>query len=402
MKKILFAAFVAVLALAGCEKQEVINSNVATSEVVATWIDEQVTVNADENGTVMTYNSGVEVVGQTRTNFDSKFSVELTNSFKNEKKEQIVDNWGDFEPKIKTYRKAIGSKRDGYIKITDSVLVREIIVGDVKYVQEFYFQVAEYNDGHTKMTLPYYGVEVIDNDMTIKPINSVEKNGKAYARRIYAFSSIAMVNGKNHVKNDEIIAYHQIEKINGRYILNSNILEKNLQSLESQDGRAGFVAKAKVNSEYSDGKKGPETYTETVYAYGEPVNYHPSGGGAVKVKNRSDVQLKKATWKVDAKEAESLTSGSKYLLKTSHTDVVTLDLGVFTKEVTFKREDVVFDNGVLYESLTEKMRFDENSVRISKTTWTKVENGIYNVELAIEATMNGQPVVVPVTFLAKN
>ncbi len=395
-------AALAVIVLAACEKETFI-SNIATSEVADSGRDATVTVEANDGGTTISYKSWIQVYGQTRAEFDSKFSIELINSLKNVKENVTVANWATYEPKVKTSRKATASKHDAYIKTTDSVQVYTVDYGTIKFEYPLTFQVAEYDDGYTKITMPYYGYdEIVNNDMTVKSASSVEKDGKAYARRIYNHSITVMVNRETYVVTNEVVASRPIEKINGKYILSSNMVEKSLLPLKNQDGRAGFVSKAKVTSEYSDGTKDTETFTETAYAYGENTSYHPANGNVVKIANRADLQFKKATLKIDAKSIEKLSSGSPYLLKTLHTDILELDLGVFTTEIAFKRENVYLDNGILYEPLTDKMMFDENSVRVIKTTWTSVEDDIYNVEVKIQMTINGKAATGYITFFAKN
>ena len=394
MKHVMLFIAAAVISLTSCEQLEPTgNSNIATCEVVDCGKDAVVTVEASNGGTQISYRTWVELKGQTRADFESKISVVLTNSFSNLKKEFLVTNWNLGEAKAQLAYGSYGTKADGCIKITDSVKVYTVINNLVKIEYPLKYQVPLYDDGHVRVIMPHYGYDksIVNNGFSVEKISSVERNGKAYARRLLRHSITVKVNGESYQPTAEIVLFRQIEKKDGNYILNSDLVQKSILPLNSSDDRCGFVARAKVSSEYSNGNKLTETFSEAIYATGENVRV----SNALQVKKRSELQLKKATLVTEVKPVQNNAGTTQYMYKSLHTDVLQLDFGLFVAEVPFKYETCLFDNGVITEPLTESLMFDEKTVKVKKITWTTVDadSGLNNCEISIAMNLNGKEVL---------
>jgi len=78
-----------------------------------------------------------------------------------------------------------GTRQDGYITITDSVMVYTINFKDFSFAYEMEYEVAVYDDGITRETLPYHKITNLkDNGLEMVPIESVHDESLAvFARR---------------------------------------------------------------------------------------------------------------------------------------------------------------------------------------------------------------------------
>ena len=68
------------------------------------------------------------------------------------------------------------------------------------------YQAAVYDDGITKVTMPYHKyTDVRDNGGELSDLESVTENGVTYLRKLYKHSIVADFNGKSYTVNAEIV-----------------------------------------------------------------------------------------------------------------------------------------------------------------------------------------------------
>ena len=184
-------AALAVCGLTSCEKDNYELPEVIESEVSDSGIDETVTETVNEEGGVsLSYKTWIQVQGQTRASFDNRVEATLRGKLADFSREVEVANWhfGD-KPETFVTRRAGESRKDGFVTITDSLLVYTVKYENFELAFELPFEVAVYDDGFTRQVMPYYYYSNLqDRGGKIENMDSGEDEGFAYAQKRYTLS----------------------------------------------------------------------------------------------------------------------------------------------------------------------------------------------------------------------
>ena len=135
-------AALAVCGLTSCEKDNYELPEVIESEVSDSGIDETVTETVNEEGGVsLSYKTWIQV--QTRASFDNRVEATLRGKLADFSREVEVANWhfGD-KPETFVTRRAGESRKDGFVTITDSLLVYTVKYENFELAFELPFEVA--------------------------------------------------------------------------------------------------------------------------------------------------------------------------------------------------------------------------------------------------------------------
>ena len=252
-------AALAVCGLTSCNKDDFELPEVIESEVSDSGIDETVTETVNEEGGVsLSYKTWIQVQGQTRASFDNRVEATLEAELADFSREAEVANWhfGD-KPVTFVTKRAGESRKDGFVTITDSLLVYTVKYENFELAFELPFEVAVYDDGVTRQVMPYYYYSNLqDKGGKIENMDSGEEEGVAYARKRYIHTIAVDFNGKTYEVTGETLLKRRLGSADEPYILNSTLLSYGISPDETGEAISMLV----VRQKWSTGREVDRNY----------------------------------------------------------------------------------------------------------------------------------------------
>ncbi|MBQ8677375.1 MAG: hypothetical protein IJ529_02760 [Alphaproteobacteria bacterium] len=215
------------------------NPQIVASSVTASGADENISSSSVTGsdgliGTQLSYQSWIAVAGQTRAAFEKRIAVTLTDRLSFTSVSQTVTGFEFGTPVVSREHKKLGSRLEqDYVTITDSALVYTLTYANgFKLVYELVYEVPVYDDGITKITMPYYQIESIeDNGLTISDLADETAEGKVWKRKNCTHSITVWLNGQSFVISSQTEAKSEQQED----VLQSSIVAKEGYELVSYD-----------------------------------------------------------------------------------------------------------------------------------------------------------------------
>ncbi len=138
-----------------CEKDPLF-PEVIESEVYDNGSAEEVTVTPASDGTSLSYESWIMVRGVTKGAFDNRAAVTLNASMPNIAETRDVVVWDFDTPRVVQTRETGESRIEGFVTITDSVLVYTVVTEEFEFSHRLHYEVGVYDDGVTRQVMPYH------------------------------------------------------------------------------------------------------------------------------------------------------------------------------------------------------------------------------------------------------
>ena len=302
-------------------------------------------------------------IGQTRAAFEDKVSVTLNNELSNISDVRSVNHWnlGDYQTVIS--KEAFERKEEGFVTITDSVLVYTVKFDEFSFDYRLNYEVAVYDDGITRQIMPYYYYSNIkDNGGTLEMADSYVDGDFAYARRIYHHSLSVDFAGKTYQIQADITLRRKIGNADERYIVRSEVLDKKIvYSPEDQ----GFVSSIKIKSLMSDNEVREDLYSSFLPAYSERY----TGDEITFYGKLSDIKLQDISIET---VSHSFDEENNYIIKERITENCILKYNNFNLTIPLVHYEALFDNVVLQEDMFS-CYYDEQKVRVKSENWSFIE-----------------------------
>ncbi len=265
---------------------------VIESEVVDPGVAEEVTeVNNGTEGTSLSYESWIVVhqvfadgstskpQGGTRAARSSsggnKISVLLSNTIANSSSTLEVSDFtlnAEGVPGV-DYRE-LGSNRhetQSFVTVVDSAMVYTVDRG--LFAVEFIlpYQVAVYNDGITKVTMPYHKYsELRDNGGSLSDLDNAEVNGKVYQRKLYKHEISVAFNGKEYAVSAEIVLMKEQQE---DYLVSQKVVDSGVELVSYDINARTGVSKSWIKLEENWSVSGVKTVTKEVLLYNSDAEY---------------------------------------------------------------------------------------------------------------------------------
>ena len=202
------AVLAGMVTLVSCEKDEPFQPEVIESEVLDQGMDESIKVQSGTEGTSLSYESWILVKGITRAEFENRVSVTLNNQLKHISGELDVRDFNEGEAVLEFSNKAGESKKDGFVTVTDSILVCTVRYPDFSFDYELTYQVGVYDDGVTRMVMPHYQYEnITDKGSTFSAVEKVSEGDKEYEKRTLTHELEVTLNGEVYTVFAEFVLY---------------------------------------------------------------------------------------------------------------------------------------------------------------------------------------------------
>ncbi len=216
-------------------------------------------------GTKLSYKSWIMVKGQTRAAFENKVEVTLNNAFNNTDTTIVVPDFklGDYTTEI-SYKKR-SERREGFVTVSDSVLVYTVRFEQFSFDYELDHEVAFYNDGVTSQTMPYHQIGIIkDNGYKLNDLEFIietdeNERERVYLRKLLTHSISVEFNGKSY----DLTAKVELRRFAGFHpcAISSELVQTGISDINNGVWQTSYSAWAEVRHVYSDGTTKVRKYT---------------------------------------------------------------------------------------------------------------------------------------------
>ena len=273
LSSIASALFLGTLLFTSCgDPWGIDNQDVVESQVLDRGLGDKVTQKQLPNSdTELTYESWIKVktktVPKTRAGSDdgTVFTVLLKDVFHNTDTTLVIDNYyfdlGDYTTDV-SYRTQ-GTCRDGYTTVTDSVMVYTVSYNDFSFEYEIEYEVAVYDDGISRGTLPYHKIQNLrDNGVTIEKLESVhDQSLTVFARRQLNHSISVELDGETYTMKGKVILQTPFDSAIEPYVKKSELLSTSYFTVGEY-----VHSELRVKQWWSDGQVKTETIDTQLYA----------------------------------------------------------------------------------------------------------------------------------------
>lgn len=166
---------------------------------------------------------------------------------------------GEYTTDISYYVK--GTRQDGYVTITDSVMVYTLSFEDFSFAYELEYEVAVYDDGITKETMPYHKIKNLqDKGMEIVPIENIhDESLTVFARRQINHSITVEFCGETYTLKGKVILQTPFGTAFEPYVKKSDLLDARYYTEGGQ-----VYSALRLRRYWSDGQTRTETITVPV------------------------------------------------------------------------------------------------------------------------------------------
>lgn len=364
-------AALAVCGLTSCNKDDFELPEVIESEVSDSGIDEAVTETVNEEGGVsLSYKTWIQVQGQTRASFDNRVEATLKAELADFSREAEVANWhfGD-KPETLVSKAAGESRQDGFVTITDSLLVYTVKYENFELAFELPFEVAVYDDGFTRQVMPYYYYSNLqDRGGKIENMDSAEEEGFAYARKRYTHTIAVDFNGKTYEVTGEALLKRRLGPADEPYIVNSYPLSLGI----SPDETGEALSMAIVRQKWSTGEEVDQRYVLNLGAVIHSEVLHWVEIGAY----HDDLAIVSAELNEGVKSPR--TTEEKFLSSFMIEQDYVVEYNYFTITVKVAHDVAHYDDGVSeFDFLSYDFENLEDSFSFEKGNSGEDENGAY-------------------------
>lgn len=224
------------------------------------------------SGTELSYESWIKV--QTKTapktraggNDGDIVSVLLKDVFHNTDSTITFNNKffdiGDYTTDI-SYR-VKGTRQDGYVTITDSVMVYTVSFEDFSFEYELEYEVAVYDDGISRELMPYHKIQNLkDKGMEISKLESInDESLTVFARRQIDHSISVDLNGETYIIKGKVILQMPYGTADEPYVKKSELLSSSYYTSGDQ-----VHSELRLKRWWSDGQVKTETLDIQLNAY---------------------------------------------------------------------------------------------------------------------------------------
>ena len=371
--------FASMIVFASCEKDEPTLPEVIESEVLDEGLSENVKSEVTEQGTKLSYESWITVKGQTRAAFEDKVSVILNGELNNVSDTCVVLSWNFDDYQTSLTNETTDEKVDGFVTITDSVVVYTVSFNEFSFEYRLNYEVAVYNDGITRQVMPYlYYSNIRDNGGSFEILDSYAEGQYIYAKRAYHHSISVDFAGETYELHADVILKRQIGYGNEPFILRSEVVEKSVNFSSAENA---YVSSIVTSSDYSNGETKEEEFSTPLQIYSQPAEAQ-----AIKVNGTvDDLVLEDIEMVETDRYFEANDEG--YILKERISENCILHFNYFDLTIPFIRYSAVFDNGVLTEVMAG-CSIENREIHIKSMDWDLIENNgneyHYYLELRVE------------------
>lgn len=343
MKKNMFtliiaaAAMVASTTFVSCQKEDE-PIEVIKSEVLETGSSPIDIVSNGITGTQLAYESWIKVNIETKASGEQLVKAKLQADILASVFEVKADGFEPQPVKVSYSYRENGRKQDGFVTTIDSVMVCKLDYGAFAYEQELLYQVAIYDDGISKQTMPYHRFgELQVGDYSLSALDNAIIRGAEYERMLFRQQLTASFGNQQYVMNNCLVLLKYVSGTETPiepgevYQTKTEILDMGIDS----EARA-YTTWLKARQYFSDGTTKDVLCSAYVGAggYSNELKY--------KLVNTADIKIVS----YDISEGTIKTGGGSYV--TENVNVLTkqwvvkIKYNLFTEETYFYEQEAYY------------------------------------------------------------
>ena len=291
-------------------------------------------------GTKLSYKSWIMVKGQTRAAFENKVEVTLNNAFNNTDTTIVVPDFklGDYTTEI-SYKKR-SERREGFVTVSDSVLVYTVRFEQFSFDYELDHEVAFYNDGVTSQTMPYHQIGIIkDNGYKLTTFDSEVDGEEVYACKQLLHSISVEFNGKNYDVSAKVKLYRHLGSAYEPYILRSQLIGEGAWMA----GEHLITSVLNIHQVWSDGRVNDDPVVCSFPFDNDGRLYEPA---VITIRDYKN-DLKIVNMELVKGELEPAYSEGNYVQVYDRKYLVNIDYGYFNITIPIVANEAYYDDGVL-------------------------------------------------------
>lgn len=360
--------------LSSCSDDDDLLPEVLESEVYNEGETGEITVKTGTDGTTLSYESWIMVRGTTRASFDNRVSVTLNGTLNDVDSACTVDNWRLENCETSVSYENAGTRTDGFVTITDSVLVYTVKYDEFSFSFRLDYEVPVYDDGVSRQVMPYHRyTNLKDLGYTLKTADSYVDGEIAYARQIYQHKISVDFGGKSYTVTADITLRRWLGYAEQPYIVRSSLIAEGIWAASEHI----LTSVLNIHQIWSDGS----TVDDPVVCYfsyeDESRMLDPASVTARNFKN--DLAVSNA-WLSGGEKAASLREGP-YLEVYTESYFWNVNYGYFQIAIPLELWGAFYDDGVLSRELP-KYGFDDITTEAPELVFENSgsdANGRYNV-----------------------
>lgn len=377
MKKqftLIVAAMAAIATIVACDKEV----EVISSEVLDTGSEKVEVVSSCISGTQLSYETWIKMNLETKASGEQVVKATLKADISASMFDVKTDGFELQPVKLSYSYREDGRKTDGFVTIIDSVMVCNLDYGAFAYDQELKYQVAVYDDGISKETLPYHRFDksLTVGDYTLNELDNVGIMEAIYERRIFIQQLKTTFGGQQYKLNNSLVLMKLVSGIE-----NPSALEKPDYRTKTEILDMGYTdldgcckSWLKARQYYSDG------YTRDIEC---SVNI---GGGSnhsimpyITLPN-ADIKLESYEIKKGETELGGGMNKTEWVIVYTTEVICALKYNQFNADVTFVREIPYFQDELVTYPMPSidysNFKVEEPEVRFVENTYTET-NGYF-------------------------
>ena len=291
-------------------------------------------------GIKLSYSTWADVEGTTRSAFSNRVEVMLNDVFMNKNEIVYVPDFLIGEAKSNTSYKSNGTRREGYVLITDSVLVYRVEFEKFAFEYELNFEVAVYDDGVSRVQMPYHQITIIkDNGYKLTDMDSSDDGETAYARKELNHSISVETGGQTYEVSAKVELRKVLGSANSPYVLRSSLIDEEVLIVSESE----IVSKMNVYRLWSNGVEQNNAIAYSFYYPDNAIHITPS---EVEIGNYAqDLQISHFSYIADGRDYYS--GGGDYISVYQQKYLCTIDYGYFSIKVPIELYEAIYDDGVL-------------------------------------------------------
>ena len=249
--------------MTSCSKDDFELPEVIESEVYDEGRAEEVKAEVGTEGTKLSYESWIMVRGITRASFDNKVSVTLNNTLNTVNQVIEVTSWQMGEERTGISYKEGDVREDGFVTITDSILVYSVAFDNFSFNYELVYQVPVYDDGVTEQQMPYHRYEnIVDKGGSLTDLDPLNDGDYVYARKLYQHVIEVTFGGKVYEVTANITLLRRLGSADEPYVVKSRLISYGASVVND-----AVLSMLIVEQTWSDGRVEEKHYNVNLNAY---------------------------------------------------------------------------------------------------------------------------------------
>ena len=364
------AALTGMTMMTSCSKDDFELPEVIESEVYDEGRAEEVKAEVGTEGTTLSYESWIMVRGTTRASFDNKVSVILNNTLNTVNEEIEVENWNMGEVRTNVSYKEGDVREDGFVTVTDSILVYSVAFDNFSFDYELVYQVPVYDDGVTEQQMPYHRYEnIVDKGGSLTDLDPLNDGDYVYARKLYQHVIEVTFGGEVYEVTANITLLRRLGSADEPYVVKSRLISYGASVVND-----AVLSMLIVEQTWSDGRVEEKHYNVNLNAYVMSETLRE-----ITITDYKD-DLKIINGVINDGKVYSRNQEDKFVTSYVCEQVYTVNYNYFSVSLTLVHDIAVYDDGV---STFEFPTFEFGKIT-DETTFTfnnssQDEQGAYDV-----------------------